>query len=133
MIKVFSLLSITCFLYACDREPDHVHDTTDSSAPNLTLDSPADSSVYHNGDTVFITGNITDNELHGGTIILKNDTTAFEYLNQYHNVHQLTSANFSYQYILSGFTQSEAVTLTVSYEDHRPNTTTLVRHLVFMP
>lgn len=132
-IQLF-LLGIA-LISSCKKEHDHDHnhDTNDTSSPVVTVNSPTDSTVYHNGDTVFISGSVTDNDLHGGTILLKNDTSAVEYLNQYHNVHQLTSANFSYQYILNGITQTEAVTLTVSYEDHIPNTNTVTRHLVFMP
>jgi hypothetical protein len=132
----FLILGLVVFS-SCDKEADHDHgnntNTSDTTPPVVTINSPVESMVYHNGDTVFITGSVSDLELHGGTILLKNDTSLNEYLNQYHNVHQLTNANISFQYIVTGITQNEAVTLTATYEDHTPNYSTITRHLIFMP
>lgn len=135
MKTLINLLVVVLLFSSCKKEEDdHNHgDTDDTTFPVVTLNSPIQSSAYSNGDTVFITGSVTDNELHGGTIILKNDTSLVEYFNQYHATHQMTSATINYFYVVSGITQNEAVTLMVTYEDHVPNVTTVTRNLIFMP
>ncbi len=120
-------------IYSCKREPDLPIEEDDTTFPVVDILAPIESSIYQNGDTVFITGSVTDNELHSGTLLLKNDTTAVEYMNEYHNVHELSSASISYFYVVSGIIQNEAVTFTATYEDHFPNTTAITRHLVFQP
>lgn len=136
MKKVFIILSCFIFVYAsCKKEEDHDHhhDTDDSTIPVVTLTSPIENATYHNGDTVFITGSVTDNELHAGTIIIRDDTTLTDYFSQIHNVHQQSSVAINFQYIVSGITTNRAVTLSVTYEDHKPNVGTATRKLIFVP
>lgn len=115
------------------NDHDHNHETGDTTSPVIDLISPYDSAVYHNGDTVFISGNVSDNDLHTGTLLIKNDTTAFEYFNQLHEIHIGETATIEYMYIVSGITQNEMVTLSASYSDHTGNPALLSRKLVFMP
>ena len=81
MNKLILALLLTTVLFACKKEEDHHdhdHDEVDTTTPVITINSPSDSLVYHNGDTVHMTGTITDNELHNGEIKIIDDTTAFE-------------------------------------------------------
>jgi hypothetical protein len=123
-------------LFACKKEEDHHHhddDTTDTTTPVVTITSPNDSNVYHNGDTVHMTGTVTDNDLHNGVIKIMDDTTAFEYYGYYHYVHETSSAVINFDYIVTGVTQNSAVTLTYTYDDHAANTKVVNRKFIFMP
>ena len=122
-------------LFACKKEEDHDHhhDETDTTIPVVTISTPNDSTVYHNGDTVHMTGNVTDNDLHNGVIKIIDDTTAFEYYAYYHYVHETSSAVINFDYIVTGVTQNSAVTLTYTYDDHAANTKVVNRKLIFMP
>lgn len=136
MKRVFIILSSFVFVYAsCKKEDDHDHDhgTEDTTYPVVTVNTPADSSVYHNGDTVFIDALASDNSLHQGTVLIKDDTTAALYYDQYPYIHDLTSAQISYQYVVSGITQNSAATLSFNIEDHASHSTVVTRRLIFMP
>lgn len=139
MRRIFFISLISIYFISCKKEnaeeDTHSHETptADTTIPVINLNSPIENSIFHNGDTVFISGTVTDNEMHSGTILLKNDTTSFEYMNQYHNVHGLSSAVINFYYVVSGISQNESVTLTLSYEDHAPNYGTALRHLLFLP
>jgi hypothetical protein len=135
-IYLLYIVSVLIIFTSCEKEEDHHdhdHDEGDTTAPVIDLTSPSDSSVFHNGDTVFISGTVSDNGLHTGTILIKNDTTAFEYFNQLHEIHIGETAIIEYMYIVSGITQNEMATFTASYSDHTGNPAVLSRKMVFMP
>lgn len=136
MNKLILALLLTTVLFACKKEEDHHdhdHDEVDTTTPVITINSPSDSLVYHNGDTVHMTGTITDNELHNGEIKIIDDTTAFEYYAYYHYIHDNTSAVINFDYIVSGVTQNSAATLTYRYDDHSDNIALVTRKLIFLP
>lgn len=135
MKKIIWGLLAASVLFACKKEEDHHHhdDTTDTTTPVVTITSPADSMIYHNGDTVHMNGTVSDNELHHGEIKIIDDTTAFEYYGYYHYVHETTSAVINFDYIVTGVTQNSAVTLSYTYDDHTANTAVVRRKLIFMP
>jgi hypothetical protein len=138
MIKntIFILLSFS-LLFACkkeeDHDDDHAHDTTDTTYPVVTINSPTESEMFHNGDTVHMNGLVTDNELHNGVIKIIDDTTAFEYYSYYHYVHETSSSVIDFDYVVTGVTTNSAVTLSFTYDDHAANTTIVTRKLMFMP
>lgn len=138
MRKIIFILITVLFFFSCKKEnakeENHVqNEMTDSTTPVVVLNSPIENSVFHNGDTLFISGSVSDNELHGGTVILKNDTSSLVYLNQYHNVHGLSTATINFFYVVNGITQNESVKLTASYEDHTPNYSVQTIQLYFQP
>jgi hypothetical protein len=135
MNKIIIGLLLTTVLFACKKEEDHHHhdDEVDTTTPVVTINSPSDSMVYHNGDTVHMTGTVTDNDLHNGVIKIIDDTTAFEYYAYYHYVHETSSATINFDYIVTGVTQNSAVTLKYTYDDHAANVAVVTRKLIFMP
>ena len=136
MNKLFIVLLLTTVLFACKKEEDHHdhdHDEVDTTTPVVTINSPSDSMVYHNGDTVRMTGTVTDNDLHNGEIKIIDDTTAFEYYSYSQYVHETSSAVINFDYIVTGVTQNSAVTLSYTYDDHVGNSAVVRRKLIFMP
>lgn len=138
MNKLILVLLLTTVLFACKKEEDHhdhdhSHDEVDTTTPVVTINSPSDSLVYHNGDTVHMIGTISDNDLHNGEIKIMDDTTAFEYYGYYHHIHETTSAVINFDYIVSGVTQNSAATLTYMYNDHADNMALVTRKLIFVP
>lgn len=136
MIKntIFILLSFS-LLFACKKEPDPVvqDDPSDTTYPVVSITSPSENEMFHNGDTVHMIGYVSDNELHNGVIKIMDDTTAFEYYGYYHYVHETSSSVIDFDYVVTGVTTNSAVTLTFTYDDHAANTTVVTRKLMFMP
>lgn len=135
---IFFIFSLLVIFSSCNKDEetsDHNlhHSDDDTSLPVIVLYSPSDSSVYHNGDTVYISGTVSDNDLDTGIILIKNDTTAFEYFNQLHEIHTGGTATIEYMYIVSGISKNEMITFSVLYSDHTGNPSVLSRKLVFMP
>jgi hypothetical protein len=127
---------VTTFFFACKKEEDHDHnhdETTDTTYPVVTIDSPVENEMFHNGDTVHMIGLVTDNELHNGVIKIIDDTTAFEYYSYYHYVHETSSSVIDFDYVVTGVTQNSAVTITFTYDDHAEHVTVVTRKLMFMP
>ncbi len=136
MNKIILGLLLTTVLFACKKEEDHQDhddDEVDTTTPVVTINSPSDSMVYHNGDTVHMTGTVTDNDLHNGEIKIIDDTTTFEYYGYSHYVHETSSAVINFDYIVTGVTQNSAVTLSYTYDDHVANSAAVRRKLIFMP
>ena len=134
MKNIVLVILAVSILFACKKEEDQPQeDEVDTTTPVVTITSPNDSTVYQNGDTVHMTGTVTDNDLHNGVIKIINDTTAFEYYSYSHYVHETSSAVINFNYIVTGVTQNSAVTLAYTYDDHAANSAVVRRKLIFMP
>src|SRR6478735_2617020 len=117
------LFIVMILVSSCKKEktPPVEPDNTDYTTPQITLTAPADSTVYHNNDTLFIEGNVTDNDLHEGLIELKDDTTAQVYYTVAPYVHGLHTATINYYWVVN-VTHAASASLKLSYTDHHPNT-----------
>jgi hypothetical protein len=132
----FLFIAFLFSIYACKKAKDPAPPQpppADTTVPVITLSSPANASVYHNGDTLKITGVVTDNDLHSGSIEIKDDTTAVVYFTASPYVHGLTSANINYSWIVTGITQNAAATITLQFNDHHPNVGVKQVHVILQP
>ena len=123
MLRRYFFLIAVLFIFSCKKEKVEDQtptETADTTIPVITLNSPTASSVYHNGDTLFITGTVTDNDLHDATLEIKDDTTAQVYFSASPYVHGLNTATINYSWIVN-VTHNASATLTVNYSDHAPN------------
>lgn len=130
-IRIFLLIAVfaTC---KKDKQPEPAAVPVDDlTTPVITLSSPADSSIYHNGDTIFMSGSVTDNDLHAGIIEIKDDTTSSVYYSTAPYVHGLHTAVINFYWVVN-VSQNSKATLTVSYTDHYPNTGTVLRKLILL-
>lgn len=126
LLSAIMLLAIA----ACDKDKDdHEKDTT---VPVISLTSPKDSSRFNFGDTLWIKGTITDNEIHESVISLFNDTTAavmFSYAPNVHNLKTYTIDTF-WKVAVNDVTKA---TLRVQAKDHSGNIGTAQRKLTLLP
>jgi len=126
---------VPLLIISCEKDKaglDEHHHEEDTTFPVVNLTSPSDSTIYNSGDTVFITGYVTDEDLHEGEITIIDDTSAFLYFTENPYVHGQDTAQINYFYVVN-VTQNRVVTLTVSYEDHTPHVSTVTRKLFFQP
>lgn len=57
---LFVCLAMTVVVSSCEEDDDHDHN--DTEAPVINLLHPSNHSHYHQGDTVFFGGTVTDND-----------------------------------------------------------------------
>jgi hypothetical protein len=132
----FSSLLITTALLSCSKggvvDPGgngggggpHIIDLNDTIPPALDIYTPTANQVFTNGNTIGITGKVTDNGgLYRGTIKITNDATGAVVKEQLYEIHGFQSYNFNISHTTSVTTASD-YTVTVSFEDHGYNTTT---------
>ena len=123
------LLPVSCSRSGVIVEDDpgggpHVFNPTDTSAPDITINTPAPNQVFVSGSTINITGKITDDYgLYRGTIKVINDANGFEMKNQAYEIHGFRTYDFSLSH-LTAVTVPSDYTVVVSFEDHGLNITT---------
>ena len=104
--------------------PPHVFVPTDTTAPELTILTPAANQEFANHSVISITGKLTDDfGLYRGTIKIVNDNNGLVMLNQAYEIHGFLQYNFSVNHTVS-VTTASIYTVTVSFEDHGLNTVT---------
>ncbi len=102
----------------------HGYVPDDTTAPGVTIYTPSDNQSFVSGNTISVTGKVTDDfGLYRGTIKVVNDATGFALINQPYDIHGITSYNFSIG-ASTTVTSATNYTVTVSFEDHGYNTTT---------
>ena len=106
---------------ACHKH-DHDHDEDDTTAPVLTISSPATDAVV-NGE-VQISGRATDESMHEMEIKVTKDSDGSELFSATPSVHDKTDYTIDQRFTPSGITAETAVTLTISVSDHSEHTTT---------
>lgn len=102
----------------------HVVNDQDSIAPAITIATPTAAQVFTSGNTISMTGTITDETgLYRGSVKLVDDATGDELKIQHYEIHGFLSYNFTVAHTV---TVSAPVNLsvTVSFEDHGRNMTT---------
>jgi hypothetical protein len=125
-------LSLT-FFTACDKDDDHDHnDTSDKTAPAVTLTSPTSMQIFYSGDTVWIKGTVTDQSLHEMVVSIKKKSDDAVLFTTTPTVHDLTTYNLNtfWKCAVSGHTDAY---LEIVVEDHSSNKTTHKTDIHFMP
>lgn len=102
----------------------HVIVTNDVTPPVISILTPADNQVFTSGNTINITGRLTDDlGLYRGTIKVINDANGTIVMNQPYEIHGLKLYDFNINYTTSVAVVSD-YTITVAFEDHGLNMTT---------
>jgi hypothetical protein len=102
----------------------HVVITTDSTAPVILIFTPTANQVFTSGNTINISGRLTDDlGLYRGTIQVTNDANGMILMNQAYEIHGQLLYNFNINHTASVTTSSD-YTVTVAFEDHGLNFTT---------
>lgn len=126
--KLIGSLAIIA-LIACSKGGDggdngggpHVVVPNDTTAPGIAIFTPADDQVFSNGNTINVTGKVTDDYgLYRGTIRIVNDATGGVLLQQPYDIHAILSYNFNINHTATASSPSN-YTVTVTFEDHGNN------------
>jgi hypothetical protein len=103
----------------------HVENPTDSTAPVIQIITPTANQSFANGSTISTTGRITDDYgLYRGVIKITNDANGAVVKEQAYEIHGSTGYNFNMSHVVAVAAASD-YTVTVSFEDHGNNSTTL--------
>jgi hypothetical protein len=126
LISVIMVMIWTAFT-ACSKSgtPDpspgpHIIDYTDNTVPVVDIYTPGDNQLFSTGDTIKITGRVTDNGLYQGFVRITNDANSAILREQLYEIHGFQSYNFSLNYKTSVLVASD-YTITVQFEDHGLN------------
>jgi hypothetical protein len=96
----------------------------DTIAPVLTINTPTSNQVFTSGNTISITGRITDDlGLYRGSIRIYNDANGALLKEQLYEIHYVLAYDFNVSYITNVTTASD-YTVIVSFEDHGLNNAT---------
>ncbi len=96
----------------------------DTTAPVLTINTPAANQVFSSGNVINVTGRITDDlGLFQGLIRITNDANGALLKEQAYEIHYVLSYDFSLSYTANVTVPSD-YTVTVSFGDHGYNSTT---------
>ena len=130
-IILFFLVSTSIALISCSKggTPDdgsgpHIINNDDSIPPVITIYTPVTDQVFSSGNTINVTGKVTDvGGLYRGSIRITNDANGALLKEQLYEIHGFQLYNFSTSYTTS-VTAVSNYTVTVSFEDHGTNVTT---------
>ena len=98
----------------------HIVDFTDNTTPVVDIYTPGDNQSFSTGDTIKITGRVTDNGLYQGFVRITNDANSVILKEQLYEIHGFQFYNFSVNYKTS-VTVASDYTITVQFEDHGLN------------
>jgi len=103
----------------------HINNPSDTAAPSLVINTPAENQVFSNGSVINVTGRITDNAgLYRGHIRIINDANGTVVKEQLYEIHGLRAYNFNVSHTATVSVASD-YTVTVWFEDHGYNSATL--------
>jgi phosphate-selective porin len=130
---IFSILILaigTGLLTGCSTgaseapEEPHVYNSGDTTAPVIQINTPTAGQVFVNGNSISITGRITDDGgLYRGDIRITNDANNAVIKEQHYEIHGFRSYDYSLSHTVSVGAASD-YTITVAFEDHGLNVTT---------
>jgi hypothetical protein len=101
----------------------HIINNNDSVAPVVEIFTPTELQVFVSGNTISVTGKITDaGGLYRGTIKVVNDANGGVVKEQLYERHGFQAYNFNLSHEIFVTTASN-FTVTVSFEDHGSNIT----------
>jgi hypothetical protein len=96
----------------------------DTIAPVLTINTPTSNQIFQSGNTINVTGLITDDlGLFRGNIRITDDANGSVLKTQDYEIHYVLSYNYNISYVPS-VTVPSNYTVTVYFQDHGYNTTT---------
>lgn len=102
----------------------HVFNPSDITPPVLVINSPVANEIFLNGNSIVVTGKITDTQgLYQGSIRVVNDANGALLKEQLYEIHGVLSYNFNSAYVVNTVTAG-IYTVTVSFNDHGLNTVT---------
>ncbi len=102
----------------------HNPQPSDTTAPVINISSPTAAQVYMNGNTINVSGTVSDDYgLYRGSIKITNDANGFSVKEQLYEIHGIVSYNFNINHAATVTTAAD-YTVTVSFEDHGYNVIT---------
>lgn len=95
----------------------------DKNAPTIVITSPTGNQTFENGDTVFLKGTATDEELHELllTVNVSNDT--MNLFRSMPKVHEMEKYEFNEFFVVSKIKDSTYVTFKATASDHHDHST----------
>lgn len=133
-MKSYKIISLICaagillISQSCKKGDDDV----DTSTPVVTITKPTASQVFNAGDTVWIAGNVSDNELHEMVVEIKDNAKDSVFYTESISVHDMTTYDY-----LTFWTGRVSVltnaTVTVKAEDHKGHVGTATRNIQIKP
>jgi len=120
---------IIVFVTACSSggvqavDDPHIFNPADTTIPVVDIYTPSENEVFSTGDTIRISGKVTDNSLYRGNIRITNDANGAVVKEQLFEIHGFQVYNFYLEHktIVLAVTN---YTVTVQYQDHGFNTGT---------
>ncbi len=128
-ILVFSLVLVVNFSCSkggsgTDDPANHINNPNDIIPPVITVNSPVPDQVFNSGNTINISGRITDDlGLYRGTIRIINDANGAVVKEQQYEIHGLPAYDFNVNHVAVVSTASD-YTVSVWFEDHGYNSVT---------
>ena len=98
----------------------HTVDFNDTSTPVVDIYTPGANQVFLSGDTIKITGRVTDNGLYQGYVKITDDATSSVIKEQRYEIHGFQLYNFAVNH-KTAVTVASDYTVTVQFEDHGLN------------
>lgn len=126
-IILFSLLLPACSKSGSGGSGNtdtHVFNPNDVTAPVIEINSPVAGELFLSGNSIVVTGKITDTQgLYRGHIKITNDANGAVLKDQAYDIHGLLVYNYNLSYLVSA-TTAGTYTVSVAFEDHGLNMTT---------
>ena len=133
-IKLFFAAAVITMLAACSKGGSaantegpgeiHIPSPTDTTAPVLVISTPTANQVFTSGNTINVSGRITDDlGLYQGSIRITDDANNNVLKEQLYEIHYVLAYDYNVSYTTSVSVPSN-YTVTVSFMDHGYNVTT---------
>jgi hypothetical protein len=128
-------LIFTCF--ACGKggtvkEEPHVIIDKDDTYPVVEINTPTENAVFISGNTINVTGKVSDNSLYQGRIVVRKDSDGSVVKEQYYEIHYIPIYNFSMSFSVSVIAATD-YTISVKFEDHGHNLTAKTVKIIVNP
>src|SRR5262245_37895723 len=116
-IFLLALAVSPAFFASCNKHDDDHHDDNhndpgDTSKPVITMTSPSDSSMYNDGDTIWMKGAVTDNDMHEINLVLTGNSATDTLYEEELHVHGQTNSTINKFWVADVSTHTNA-TLTI--------------------
>lgn len=123
-LTAVALLSCSKGGSGTDDPGNHINNPNDIVPPVITVNSPVPDQVYNSGNTISISGRVTDDlGLYRGAIRIINDATGATVKEQLYEIHGLPAYDFNVNHVAT-VTGVSNYTVSVWFEDHGYNSVT---------